>query len=350
MNKFAPLLTLFLAILLIVAVPDGLAQEKPGKVVCIAFYNLENLFDTIDSPDTDDKEFLPSAPGQWNSQKYYTKLQHLAEVINRIGAEESKNGPLFAGLSEVENRNVVEDLVKTPPLSSRGYSFIHYESPDARGIDVAFIYQPRFFKVLESKTIAFKIPDNPGFRSRDVLLVHGLMDKEHLYILITHWPSRSGGLKVTAPLRIAAADLCRATTDSIRKINPSARILIMGDLNDDPVDESLMGHLKTATSIENVSDSVLFNPMWLLFKDGEGTLAYKNAWNLFDQIIVSGTLVNTLKPGYRFFKAGVYKNDFIIQKDGQYAGYPLRTYGGKTYLGGYSDHFPVYMLLVRSKK
>ena len=350
MNKPTTLLTFAVGILLLLSFRNGFAQEKPAKVVCIAFYNIENLFDTIDSPDTDDKEFLPSATGKWNRERYHTKLQHLAEVINQIGSEETKDGPALAGLAEVENRGVLEELVTTPPLASRNYAFVHYESPDKRGIDVALIYQPKFFKVLESKPVPLLIRDNPDFRTRDVLLVHGLLNGESLYVMVTHWPSR-GGDKVSAPLRAAAADLCRTTADSLRKINPVAKILIMGDLNDDPVDESLMLHLKTATTPDNVADSSFFNPMWQLFKNGEGTLDYKNAWNLFDQIIISGTFIRK-KPdkSYRYMTAKIFKKDFLIQQDGQFAGYPLRTFGGKKYLGGYSDHLPVYILLVRGKK
>jgi hypothetical protein len=328
----------------------GKAQEKKYQVACVGFYNLENLFDTIDSPDTDDKEFLPSGPNQWNSQKYFTKLQHLAGVINQLGDELTKDGPVFVGISEVENRGVVEDLVKTAPLSDRNFSFVHYESPDRRGIDVALLYQPKFFKVLENKPLPLILVDKPDFRSRDVLLVHGLLYGESFYVMVTHWPSRSSGEKVTAPLRAAAADLCRKAADSLFKIDKEAKILIMGDLNDDPTDESLTKHLQAKGKPEKVTSTDLFNPMWQLFQKGIGSLAYRDAWNLFDQIVISGAFLDKSNPGFRFYKAQVFNRKFLIQKEGQYAGYPLRTFGGGVYQGGYSDHFPVYLFLIREKK
>lgn len=340
----------FTSLLFFGLVAGSSAQEKKYQVACGAFYNLENLFDTIDSPDTDDKEFTPSGPNQWDSKKYTAKLNQLASVIGQIGNELSKTGPVFVGISEVENRSVVEDLVKTSPLSDRGYALVHYESPDRRGIDVAFLYQQRHFKVLDSKAIFFSIPDKPDFRSRDVLLVHGLLYDEPFYIMVCHWPSRSSGEKVTAPLRAAAADLCRKTADSIFGIDKNANIIIMGDLNDDPVDESLMKHLKAKPKPENTSPGDLYNPMWQLYKNGIGSLAYKDAWNLFDQMVISAALVNKEAKGFKFYQAHVFNQKFLIQKDGQYAGYPFRTFGGGVYQGGYSDHLPVYLYLVKEKK
>ena len=324
------------------------AQGKQVKVACIAFYNLENLFDTI--AEANDKEFTPSGPNKWDSKKYYAKLHNMAEVIGQIGDEYIKGGPVLFGVSEIENRGVLEDLIHTPPLDKAGYQIVHYESPDKRGIDVGFVYQPKNFKVLDSKAIPLRIASKPDWTSRDVLLVSGLLDGEPLYIMVSHWPSRSSGEKETAPLRAAAADLCYSTTQSIYKENPDAKIIIMGDLNDDPVDESLMKHLKIKTKPQNISSGDLFDPMWQMYKDGIGTLAYRDSWNLFDQIVISSALTDKSKGGYQFYKARVFNKKFLIQKDGQYAGYPFRTYGGGVYQGGYSDHFPVYILFVKDKE
>jgi hypothetical protein len=329
--------------------PVTQAQVKQAKVVCVAFYNLENLFDTIDDPRTDDAEFTPKGSGKWDSKKYYTKLSNLADVISQIGDEYTKTGPVFLGVSEVENRQVVEDLIHTPPLRSMNYDIVHYDSPDARGIDVALLYQPKFFQVKSSKTHRLRMADTT-FRTRDILQVDGLLDGEMVHVLVNHWPSRSGGETESAPKRDAAADLCLSAVQGIYKDEPNARIIIMGDLNDDPVDESLMKHLKIKTKPENMKQGELYDPMWQLFRDGVGSLAYQDSWNLFDQIIVSSALVDKKSEGYRFLKAKVFNKKFLLQKEGAYEGYPFRTYAGGVYMGGYSDHFPVYVFLVKEIK
>ena len=333
--------------LLVFQQPVARAQGRQAKVVCIAFYNLENLFDTIDDPKTNDEEFTPKGTSQWTSKRYYTKLSHLAEVISQIGDEYTKNGPVFIGVSEVENRAVVEDLVHTPPLKSMGYDIVHFDSPDRRGIDVALLYQPKLFQVKSTQLHTLRMQNDTGFRTRDILQVDGLLDGERVHVLVNHWPSRSGGETESAPKRNAAADLCLAAVKAIYKEEPDARIIIMGDLNDDPVDESLMKHLKIKTRPENVTQGDLFDPMWQLFRDGIGSLAYKDSWNLFDQIIVSSALMDKKAEGYRYLKARVFNKKFLVEKEGPYAGYPFRTYSGGVYTGGYSDHFPVYMFLVK---
>lgn len=322
------------------------AQGRKAKIVCVAFYNLENLFDTIRDPKIDDKEFTPKGSGQWDSKRYYTKLSHLAEVISQIGDEYTKNGPVFIGVSEVENRAVVEDLVHTPPLKSMGYDIVHFDSPDKRGIDVALLYQPKLFQVKSTKTHTLYMADT-GFHTRDILQVDGFLDGELVHVLVNHWPSRSSGEQESAPKRNAAADLCLTAVNAIYKDEPNARIIIMGDLNDDPVDESLIKHLKIKTKPKDVKSGDLFDPMWQLFRDGVGSLAYKDSWNLFDQIIVSSALMDKKSGGYWYLKAKVFKKNFLLQKEGIYEGYPFRTYGGGIYLGGYSDHFPVYLFLVK---
>jgi hypothetical protein len=325
------------------------AQENKVKIAIIGFYNLENLFDTIDSPDTDDKEFTPDGSSRWDSKKYATKLEHLASVISQIGDEYSKNGPLAMGLSEVENRLVVEDLVKTSPLAGR-YGLVHYDSPDARGIDVSFIYRTDLLKILDSRPVKFTIPGLTDFKTRDILVVKGVFDGDTLWFMVNHWPSRSGGTAESAFKRNAAGDLCRKTADSIMKLQPGAKIIIMGDLNDDPVDASLMDHLKTQVKPDKVKAGDLFNPSWQLFRDGTGSLAYRDTWNLFDQVIVSAGLMDKSGNDYYFYKAKIFNRKFLIQKEGQYAGYPYRTYGGGVYEGGYSDHLPAYIAIVKEIK
>jgi hypothetical protein len=346
-NKYFIILLFTAFSLSLLNFPQARSQGNQVKVACVAFYNLENLFDTIDDPLINDDEFTPRGTGKWDSQRYRTKLEHLARVISQIGDEYTKGGPVMMGVSEVENLAVMEDLVKTPPLDKAGYKIVHYDSPDKRGIDVGFIYQPKYFTVTGSKAIPLRIEGKDNWTTRDILQVSGTFDGEPMYVLVNHWPSRSSGERETAPLRNAAADLCRKSADAIMQEHPGAKIIIMGDLNDDPVDESLMKHLKVKTKPDNVGAGDLFDPMWQLFKDGTGSLAYRDSWNLFDQVIVSGGLMDKSGTGYKFYKAKVFNRKFLLQEDGQYAGYPFRTYAGGVYMAGYSDHLPVYIYLVK---
>lgn len=336
-----------LIILLSIGVNSIAQEKKQYKVGCIAFYNLENLFDTISEPN--DQEFTPDGINKWNSEKYVKKLDHMSDVISQIGSEMFPGGPAILGISEVENRSVVEDLVNTPRLKASKYSFVHFESPDKRGIDVALLYRNDFFRVVSTRTVRLKLKDNPDWTSRDQLVVSGIFDNELIHIIVNHWPSRSGGEKRSQPFRQAAAELTKSIADSIFSTNPSSKIFIMGDLNDDPVNNSLIKSLKAKGKIEDLKKGDLFNPMWKLYKDGIGSIAYQDSWSLFDQIIVSEPLVNGDKSTFKFFKAKVFNAPFIAQKTGQFAGYPFRTYVGNTWQGGYSDHFPVYVFIIKEK-
>jgi hypothetical protein len=345
-NYLLPLLFSLLAL----CNQGSFAQGKQARVACVAFYNLENLFDTIDDPNTDDVEFTPKGPSQWDSKRYYTKLSHMAEVISQIGDELTKDGPIMMGVSEIENRQVVEDLVSTPPLKSMGYKVVQFDSPDKRGVDVAFIYRSKFFQVTSASAHPLKMEALPNFYTRDILQVDGILDGEKIHVLVNHWPSRSGGEKESEPKRNAAADLCLSIVQSIYKEDPDAKIIIMGDLNDDPTDASLVKHLKVKAKPENLSRTDLYDPMSQMFREGIGSLAYKDSWNLFDQIIVSAPLAEKNTAGYHFLKARVYKKKSLLQSEGAYEGYPFRTYAGGVYTGGYSDHLPVYIFLVKEIK
>jgi predicted extracellular nuclease len=326
------------------------AQEKQYKIGCIAFYNTENLFDTIDDPNTNDQDFTPDGLYKWNTKRYLQKLDHISTVISQIGDEYVKGGPVIVGLCEVENKNVVEDLVNQPLLKSSNYGYVHYDSPDKRGIDVAMIYQKDHFTVLNSKNVKLTIPARPEWSSRDQLVVSGLFDGELMYVIVNHWPSRSGGEKRSASLRNAAADLTKSIVDSIQKMDSTAKIVIMGDLNDDPTNKSLVKHLEAKGDQKLTEKKDLFNPMYNLFKkEGLGSLAYRDNWNLFDQMIVSGTLLGDDRSSYKFYKAKIFNKNFLAQKEGAFAGYPFRTYVGSVWYGGYSDHFPAYIFLIKEK-
>jgi hypothetical protein len=343
-------LLLFLHIFAFFIPDQAVSQGGKGKLITVGFYNLENLYDTIDDPATDDQEFTPTGSGKWNSERYRIKLEHLSEAIRLIGSDSVHDGPVIMGLAEVENEKVVEDLISTPSLKGMGYKIIHYDSPDKRGIDVALIYRPAIFKVTGSKAVPLRMTGKPDFFTRDILVVSGSLEHQPLVILVNHWPSRSKGEKESEPLRNAAADLCRSVVDSIKKLQPDAGIIIMGDFNDDPFNESLMNHLATKIKQADLKMGDLYNPMWSMFENGAGSLAYKSKWNLFDQIIISYSLMEKSKKRYSFSKAGVMKNEMLLEQEGQYAGYPYRSYAGSNYLGGYSDHLPAYIYLVKNQK
>lgn len=325
------------------------AQQKQYKVGCIGFYNFENLFDTLDTPDVRDTEFTPDGSRLWNTRIYQKKLDQLTRVVSELGTELTPDGVALLGVAEIENRSVLEDFVAHPTIKNRNYQIVHYDSPDHRGIDVALLYQPKYFKLTDSKAIPLLIYEDDGDRrfTRDILYVSGVFDGEPLHVLVNHWPSRSGGESASQPYRNAGAMVCKNVTDSLLQINPKAKIIIMGDLNDDPTSPSVKKILNAQRKKEKVKKGGMFNPMYDLYKKGIGTLAWRDSWNLFDQIILSQGLVNSKKEGYQYFRTTVYNKKYLVQKTGQFQGYPFRTFGGNTYLGGFSDHFPVYVFLVK---
>ena len=319
------------------------------KVVCVGFYNLENLFDTINDPNKLDEEFLPKGDKLYNSATYIDKLHNLSSVISRLGTDVSPDGLALMGVSEVENRKVIEDLVDQPALKSRNYQIVHYDSPDLRGVDVGLIYQPKYFSVITSESINVPIfnSDSVPKPTRDILHVTGLLDGDTVHVLVNHWPSRLGSATATEPLRMRAAAINKRVKDSLIAKNTSAKVIVMGDLNDNPSDKALVESLSAKGKMSKVGPDDMFNTMYEFYKNGNGTLAYKDAWSLFDQIIISPGLLDKKGKGYHFYKAEVYRDQSITQQTGHFRGYPLRTYSGNQYIHGFSDHFPVYILLVK---
>ncbi len=323
------------------------AQQKQYKVACIGFYNLENLFDTINDPSIKlNFEFSPESDKHYNTYKYYKHLDNLADVISRIGTDLSPAGLTILGVAEVENRSVLEDLVKRKPIKDRNYQIVHYDSPDFRGIDVALLYQGDGFTLTDSRVYHFNNPLDSTYTSRDQLLVSGLLDGEKIHIIVNHWPSRRGGQKASEPKRVEAARVCRHIVDSLLQNDAQAKIIVMGDLNDDPVDESVVNTLRAKGKVKNMKPGDLYNPMYDLYRKGVGSLAYRDNWNLFDNIIISPALLND-KKGFHFYKANIFNKRFMRNQSGRYKGYPKRTFVGSTFLGGYSDHFPAYMFLIK---
>jgi len=329
------------------------AQQKTEKeffVSCIAFYNLENLFDTIDNPGVNDYEFTPEGPNKWNTAKYLEKLDNLSRVIADIGTEVTPDGPAILGISEIENIGVVQDLINTPLLKPKNYGIVHFDSPDRRGVDVGLIYQHKYFKVTNAIAYPLKIEGDTSFYTRDQLVVSGVFQGEPMHFIVAHWPSRRGGEKRSRPLRNEAGRVARHIVDSLLTIDPLAKIVFMGDLNDDPNNQSVRKYLNASGDIDKLKENQLFNTMEELFNKGIGSLGYRDSWNLFDQIIISQGFLKAPSETYLFYKAKVYNKPYIVSQEGQFKGYPFRTYSFGTYIGGYSDHFPTYIFIKKEKK
>ncbi|HOY06518.1 MAG TPA: endonuclease/exonuclease/phosphatase family protein [Saprospiraceae bacterium] len=330
--------------------PTLLSAQKDYKVGSIGFYNLENLFDTIDSPDTNDAEFLPGGSYLWNTPKYMSKQANMAKVISLLARELSPDGVAILGVAEVENRKVLEDLVAQPDLKARNYQIVHYDSPDERGIDVGLLYQPKYFKVTGSKALPVALKDpKTGEQdfTRDILYVAGEFDGELIHVMVGHWPSRRGGESGSAWMRAAAAQVARNAADSLRTLDPDAKIIFMGDLNDDPTDKSLTKVLGAKGKSDEVTNEEFYNPMYDLYKNGNGTMAYRDAWSLFDQVVVSKAFVNKKAAGWQLYKAMVYRQPWLLQTEGAFRGYPFRTFVGTIFINGYSDHLPVYLFFLK---
>ena len=324
------------------------AQEKQAyKVGIVGFYNLENLFDTIDDPLKLDEEFLPQGANQWNTEKYLNKLHNMAYAISTIGSEWSPDGVAVLGMSEIENRHVLEDLVVQPEIKDRNYQVVHYDSPDRRGVDVGLLYNPKYFKLTNSKSYRTIVPGDPEFITRDQLVVSGIFDGEMMHFIVMHWPSRVGGEKRSMPGRIAAADLCRHIADSIMREDQNAKIIMMGDFNDYPTNKTVTEHLRASGDMKDLRDGEFFNPMYELHKKGYGTNFYRDAPGVLDQMILTPALLPNGYDSYQFKNAMVHNKEFLKQHGGRYNGYPFRTFAGGVWMGGYSDHFPVYVILLK---
>ena len=343
---------LFRVFLCITLFTNAQSKSKQYAIRTIAFYNVENLFDTINNPLKND-EASPIMKLKTNKSKvYWDKIDKIASVISQIGFEKTKTGPAIIGLAEIENKAVLEDLVKSKFLAKMNYEIIHYESPDKRGIDVALLYQKRYFKPIHHESFNPNIyRNNRKVYTRDQLLVSGYLDDELIHIIVNHWPSKRGGTS-SIPLREKAAYQNTKIIAQVRDKDPNAKILIMGDFNDDPIESSFKKVLKTKERKKNVNEGDLYNPYEEMFKRGLNTGAYRDNISLFDQIIISSTLLDNGEKDfstYKMFKALIFNKRFLMQKKGQYKGYPLRSFSYGTYTGGYSDHFPVYMYLIKEK-
>lgn len=324
---------------------------QENKRYSVVFYNVENLFDLYDDPITYDEEFLPDGAKQWTEAKYQKKLANIEEVLFAI-ASANKSYPTIIGVSEIENRRVLDDLISQPRLAKMNYQIVHYDSPEPRGVDVALFYRPDQFKYEWSVPIRTRIPELPSFKTRDILAVFGRIEGEPFCFFVNHWSSRRSGSASSEFLRVGAANTVRHFADSLQAAQPDVKIVIMGDLNDDPIDRSIYEVLGAKGKPSEVKPGGYFNPYYAMLKAGYGSLAYQDAWNIFDNQIINENLLNATTGELKIQKApknkfygNIFHRPFMVQQEGQYKNYPLRTYSGNTFMGGYSDHFPVFILI-----
>ena len=304
----------------------------------VAFYNLENLFDPKRNSKILDKDYTPDGAKKWTVERYQRKLAKLAKTIVNIGEKDHPYPPALIGVAEAENNSVLTALLHTDPMDDLDYGFIHFDSPDERGIDTGLIYRKRFFKVLHSEPLVLLVDNLGGVRdtTRDILYVKGELNKELVHVFVNHWPSRRDGDVATEYKRIIAAKEIVLKIEQIRLEELDPNIIVMGDFNDDPSSKSLQD-LKEGAA--------LFNPMETLhIPDSQGSSVYGNKWNMFDQILVSNSFFNYEKNTHSFDSAAIYDDKSLKEKKGKYKGSPYRTFVSDRYMGGYSDHFPVYAM------
>jgi len=319
------------------------AQRQGEDYLRAMFYNVENFFDTADDPTINDNAFLPEGSMRWTQKRYFEKRNNIYRVITHVGGWDP---PAIVALCEVENRGVLEDLIRNTPLAKYPYNIVHQDSPDLRGIDCALLYRSDYLTSVAQQFIRVRFPDNRR-RTRDIVYAALRTNQgDTLHVFVNHWPSRSGGQRQSEPGRMLAATLLREKVDSIFSRNPMAKIVVTGDMNDNPTDKSLTAGLQALNDTALAKPSALFNLSFYKMKEPVGTIKYQGKWSVFDQMIVSGGLLRgetrTDAERHRIFKA-----PYLFEPDTRYQGVkPFRTYSGPRYLGGYSDHLPVYLDII----
>ena len=356
-NNFNPLITIAVFSLFAISCKAVIKKDSPAAKPspqryhsCIAaFYNFENFYDTVNNTTIDDEEFLPAGAKHYTSNIYHKKVSNLAAVVDKIGAEFNDDGPAILGAVEIENDTVLNDLTAHPLLKNKNYLFVHENSKDARGIDVALLYQPKYFTPLAHKSLTVELPSKnklPYF-TRDILYVKGILLKDTVHIYVNHWPSRRGGQKRSMEARTKAAKVCRAHINEVLAASPTAKIMVMGDLNDNPTDYSVSHALQSSGGLKMIKKSDLYNPWVEILAKGNGTLANRDAWGIFDQILVSQNWLPPLYQGRLFLGSShIFKAFFMIEHQGRFKGYPLRTWDGNQFRDGFSDHFPTFVVLL----
>lgn len=306
-------------------------QSQLQAMQVVAFYNCENYYDTTNQLSVNDEEFLPNSAKGYSASRYSYKTNQLSKVLFGLGQLGTQEGLALLGVAEIENQYVLEKIIHSNALRKYQYKYIHFNSNDPRGIDVALIYQPRFFTPYQYKSYSLKDAQHfQTYATRDILLVKGRLQQQWVYILVNHWPSRRGGSNLAKKNRLWAASTCKRVMDSVNLVDKNAYWIVMGDFNDNPTNKSL----------RSLS---LHNPFLPLFRRGQGSLAFRDSWNLFDQILLSPNW-NSSKSILTIYKSIIYKTKDMLETEGKYIGYPKRTWNGDQFRGGYSDHFPVALI------
>jgi len=336
--------TSLLCALLFIAFIPLLSQADQFTMV---FYNVENLFDTINNQGKDDLEFTPQSDKNWNSEKYNKKLDDIAGVLSSVIPG---NLPDIIGLAEVENRKVLEDLIKRKALIKGNYGIAHEDSPDTRGIDVALLYKKDRFRNLTHKVIPVTFPFDPTLKTRDILQVSGTApDGKLFHIFVNHWTSRLEGIRETEPKRMHSAVALRRNIDLLLTKDADSRIVVMGDFNDEPTNQSIMNILQSTNKRKNTTPGDLYNLFYDIHNmDQGGSYFYGKTWMMPDQIIVSQNLLNRKNTYSCTYDSGkVFFAEWLLTKNKEGVFVPLRTYGGNYYSGGVSDHLPVFVIFSR---
>lgn len=349
------IIALSLALMFVSCIAYG---QKQNYV--IGFYNLENLFDIYDDPAKNDEQFLPEGSNKWTEAKYIKKLHNMASVIRAMRDDNGRYHTIL-GVSEIENRLVLEDLISQPEIADANYQIVHFDSPDRRGVDVAFLYDPRSFAYIDSEAIPFTFEgttltsdmteeEMEDFRTRDIVMVRGTISGEMCAFYVAHLPSRVGGK--SGFLRSRGAEIIYAHAMALMEEFPGIKIAVMGDMNDDPFDESMKIMMHGQKDVKDVTPTEFFNPFYSMLENGYGTLCYQGTWSIYDQILVNHDFVNAPKGSLQIRKivknkyyGRVFKKPWMTQASGQYKGYPFRTFSGGAFIGGYSDHYPTYIVI-----
>lgn len=350
----------FIVAALLILMSLSASAQKTQQNYVIGFYNLENLFDIYDDPVKNDSEFLPEGKNKWTQAKYEKKLHNMAKVIRSM-ADNNKRWHTILGISEIENRLVIEDLVSQPEIADANYQIVHYDSPDRRGVDVALLYKPDQFTYLDSESIPFDFnsdidfsdTDTSYFKTRDILMVHGLIAGEHFAFYVAHLPSRIGGKG--GNLRGRGGEIIYNHAMMMEEKYPGIKIVAMGDMNDNPTDDSMAKYLHGQERLENVTPGEFFSPYVSMLKAGYGSLCYQGVWSIYDLELVNYNLAHAPDGGLKIqpvtknhgkeYYGVVFKRPWMTTQKGQYKGYPFRTFSNGAFVGGYSDHYPTYIVV-----
>lgn len=344
MNKVLGLVIFFLSCY------TNLQAQKKYKVLAVGFYNVENLFNPENDTTKLDEDFTPGGDYHYTYDVYNQKLHNIATVLSKMGTDVTPDGAAIIGIAEIENDIAIKDLLKQPELASRGYKYVWYPTPDVRGISTAFLYNPKYFKLLHSEPLLVDLTKVGQPRpTRNVLYVKGVLaGNDTVHVMVNHWPSRSGGEAETMPHRGVAAGVDKRIVDSLQAIDENTKIIIMGDLNDNPVDASILKVLKAKADTVNIAVKDIFNPWIKVYRSGTGTEIFQGQWNLLDQIMMSGAVVKNNNNKWKYYKYQIFKKDFLMHTMGAEQGYPHRSFDiNRSWDNGYSDHFPTLIYLVQ---